>query len=196
MGPGLRAGSAHALWPISNNACKRGGREAAGREEGGVLPTSGGIQIWQTGRGTALTAPGGSRWGTPTQLQEGHVPGGLPASNCLCLAPCVLCVGSEAGVRGELDGLRVRCLQDRPYICNMAVAPAFRGQGHGKRIMSAAEELVAVMGESEIYLHVRWDHQKRGNKKGGKRKEKTHPLFWPLGRLGGGCTTPPASASH
>lgn len=45
--------------------------------------------------------------------------------------------------------------QDRPYLCNMAVAAEHRGRGLGTRIMAAAEELVQALGESEIYLHVR-----------------------------------------
>ena len=47
-------------------------------------------------------------------------------------------------------------LQDRPYLCNMAVAPERRGQGFGTLLMRAAEDLVTHMGERDLYLHVRW----------------------------------------
>lgn len=44
---------------------------------------------------------------------------------------------------------------DRPYLCNMAVGREWQGQGHGTRLLEAAEALVADVGESIIYLHVR-----------------------------------------
>lgn len=47
-------------------------------------------------------------------------------------------------------------LQDRPYLCNMAVDPRHRGRGYGAALLQAAEQLVASLGETEIYLHVRW----------------------------------------
>lgn len=37
----------------------------------------------------------------------------------------------------------------------MATAPAHRGRGYGLALLQAAEQLVAEVGESQIYLHLR-----------------------------------------
>lgn len=43
----------------------------------------------------------------------------------------------------------------RPYLCNLAVAPLYRGQGLGRGLVKAAEGLVRrVWGEEVIYLHL------------------------------------------
>ena len=45
--------------------------------------------------------------------------------------------------------------QDRCYCCNMATHPDHRQKGYGLVVMQAAEQLVADLGEREIYLHLR-----------------------------------------
>lgn len=45
---------------------------------------------------------------------------------------------------------------DRPYLCNFAVAEEWRGQGIGSKLLAASEELVATVGETSIYLHLRF----------------------------------------
>ncbi len=76
---------------------------------------------------------------------------GGPMCNTPCRRGCLLqeCSGRVALLLRLL-------LQDRPYLCNMAVAPERRGRGYGTLLMRAAEELVTYMGERELYLHVRW----------------------------------------
>eukprot|EP00887_Chlorella_sp_A99_P004761 scaffold4.g4761.t1 len=41
------------------------------------------------------------------------------------------------------------------YLCNMAVDPSFRRQGHACRMLAAAEGLAARRGVAEVYLHAR-----------------------------------------
>lgn len=45
--------------------------------------------------------------------------------------------------------------EDRPYLCNMAIAEALRGRGYGYLLLQAAEELVSQLGENEVFLHLR-----------------------------------------
>lgn len=45
--------------------------------------------------------------------------------------------------------------EDRPYMCNMAISPDLRGRGYGFALLQAAEALVAQLGETELYLHLR-----------------------------------------
>lgn len=40
-------------------------------------------------------------------------------------------------------------------MCNMAISPDLRGRGYGFALLQAAEALVAQLGETELYLHLR-----------------------------------------
>lgn len=40
-------------------------------------------------------------------------------------------------------------------MCNMATKEDLRGRGYGLALLQAAEQLVAALGEREIYLHLR-----------------------------------------
>ncbi|NJK34757.1 MAG: GNAT family N-acetyltransferase [Oscillatoriales cyanobacterium SM2_2_1] len=91
------------------------------------------------------------RWGIAvdlgTRLQEGHV-------HHLCLvavqtqaSPQVIAV-LEVSVRQQF------WVAPMPYLYNLAVAPPWRGQGVGDRLMLAAEKVALSWGYPAIYLHV------------------------------------------
>lgn len=45
------------------------------------------------------------------------------------------------------------------YLCNMSVDPAFRRQGHARRMLAACEALAAARGAAELHLHARLGDQ-------------------------------------
>ena len=61
---------------------------------------------------------------------------------------------SESTRTKDLVGLNPP--SDRPYLCNMAVLPSGRLRGIGSRLLAAAEELITAVGESSLYLHLRF----------------------------------------
>jgi len=44
---------------------------------------------------------------------------------------------------------------ERPYLCNLAVKEEWRGKGFASELLTAGEELVQLVGEDCIYLHLR-----------------------------------------
>eukprot|EP00210_Caulerpa_lentillifera_P005649 g5402.t1 len=71
------------------------------------------------------------------------------------------------------------------YICNMAVDPIFRRQGHATRLLQAAETIVKNSKVPDIYLHLLVDDLVAGKlySKFGYEVERTHPFFvWFFGQ--------------
>ena len=42
----------------------------------------------------------------------------------------------------------------RPYICNLLVAPVYRGEGYGRKLVKACEDKANTWGYGQINLHV------------------------------------------
>ncbi len=91
------------------------------------------------------------RWGIAldlgTRLQEGQV-------HHLCLVALAHQPTPQVVAALELSVRQQFWVAPVPYLYNLAVAPAWRGQGVGDRLMQSAEKVALSWGYPAIYLHV------------------------------------------